>query len=141
MAQLHLNLFVHARGHHEAAWRHPSASRLPLTDIDYYAGIARIAEAGLFDSLFFADILTLFDQAEHSVKGGLEPLTLLAALATMTSRIGLIATASTTYTEPFNLARQFASLDHISRGRIGWNIVTSWIPGAERNFGQSEQSG
>jgi len=139
MENLHLNVFIHARGHHEAAWRHPSASRLPLTDIDYYAGIARTAEAGLFDSLFFADILTLFDEAEHSIKGGLEPLTLLAALAAMTQRIGLIATASTTYTEPFNLARQFASLDHISHGRIGWNIVTSWIPGAERNFGHERQ--
>lgn len=140
-AQLHLNLFVHSRGHHEAAWRHPSASRRPLTDFDYYARLARTAEAGLFDSLFFADILTLSDRTEHSVKGTLEPLTLLAALATVTQRIGLIATASTTYTEPFNLARQFASLDHISRGRIGWNIVTSWMPGAERNFGQEKQMG
>ena len=139
MRDLHLNVFIHARGHHEAAWRHPSASRQALTDIDYYGQIARTAEAGLLDSLFFADILTLFDEAEHSIKGGLEPLTLLAALATMTQRIGLIATASTTYTEPFNLARQFASLDHIGHGRIGWNIVTSWIPGAERNFGHERQ--
>ena len=139
MKNLHLNVFIHARGHHEAAWRHPSASRLKLTDIDYYGQIARTAEAGLLDSLFLADILTLFDMGETSAKGGLEPLTLLAALAGMTSRIGLIATASTTFTEPFNLARQFASLDHISRGRIGWNIVTSWAPGAERNFGQERQ--
>jgi alkanesulfonate monooxygenase SsuD/methylene tetrahydromethanopterin reductase-like flavin-dependent oxidoreductase (luciferase family) len=69
----------------------------------------------------------------------LEPLTVLAALAVSTSRIGLIATASTTYTEPFNLARQFASLDHISRGRIGWNIVTSWLAPAARNYGGSAQ--
>ncbi len=137
--QMRLNVFIHARGHHEAAWRHPSASRRPLTDIGYYAEVARIAEAGKLDSIFFADILTLFDESEHSVKGGLEPITLLAALAGMTERIGLIATASTTYTEPYNLARQFASLDHISGGRVGWNIVTSWIPGAERNFGHERQ--
>lgn len=139
MKRLHLNLFVHGRGHHEAAWRHPAASRLPLTDLGYYRQIARKAEQGCLDSLFLADILTVFDETETSAIGGLEPLTLLAAIAAETSRIGLIATASTTYTEPFNLARQFASLDHISGGRMGWNIVTSWTPGAARNFGQDRQ--
>ncbi len=139
--RLHLNLFIHARGHHEAAWRHPLATRRPLTDIGYYAALARTAEAGLLDSLFLADILTLGigEGSESSAAGGLEPLTLLAALAGATTRIGLIGTASTTYMEPFNLARQFASLDHISGGRAGWNIVTSWAPGAERQFGQAAQ--
>ena len=133
--QLHLNLFVMGRGHHEGAWRHPRASTQALTDIDYYESIARKAEAGRFDSIFFADALAIGGQMEFVAKGGLEPLTLLAALARATERIGLIATASTTYYEPFNLARLFSSLDHISHGRVGWNIVTSWVQGAAENFG------
>lgn len=134
---IHLNLFIHCRGHHEAAWRHPAASPLPLSDIRYYQDLAQRAEAGLFDAVFLADQLALGDDIAHGPRTALEPLTVLAALAVSTSQIGLIATASTTYTEPFNLARQFASLDHISRGRIGWNIVTSWLASATRNYGGS----
>ncbi|WP_156414084.1 LLM class flavin-dependent oxidoreductase [Bordetella sp. N] len=132
---IHLNLFVHGRGHHEAGWRHPSASRQPLTDIDYFASLARRAEEGKFDSVFFADYLALNDDIGHVAGAALEPITLLAALARATRHIGLIATVSTTYSEPFNIARQFASVDHISHGRAGWNIVTSWLPHASRNFG------
>src|ERR1700737_1516126 len=98
--QLHLNLFIHGRGHHEASWRHPDSSPLPLTDIRYYQDLAQRAEAALVD---------------------------------------LIATASTTYTEPFNLARQFASIDHISNGRAAWNIVTSWLATAAENYGGEGQ--
>lgn len=136
---LHLNLFVHGRGHHEAAWRHEAATTAALTDIRYYTQLAQRAEAALFDSVFLADALAIGDGIEHVAQGGLEPITTLAALAGATERIGLIATASTTYTEPFNLARQFASLDHISGGRIGWNIVTSWVSGAGPNFGHDRQ--
>jgi FMN-dependent oxidoreductase (nitrilotriacetate monooxygenase family) len=132
---IHLNLFIHGRGHHEAGWRHPGATRKALTDISYFADLAKRAESGRFDSIFFADALELGEGARHVASGALEPLTTLAALARETAQIGLIATASTTYTEPFNLARQFASLDHISGGRIGWNIVTSWVGGAGPNFG------
>jgi FMN-dependent oxidoreductase (nitrilotriacetate monooxygenase family) len=132
---LHLNLFIHGRGHHEAAWRHPDASPLPLTDIRYYTDLARKAEAGLFDSIFLADTLGVGDDVASAPRTRLEPVTTLAALAGVTSRIGLIATCSTTYTEPFNLARQFASLDHMSGGRIGWNIVTTWLAAASGNFG------
>ncbi|MDQ1078868.1 FMN-dependent oxidoreductase (nitrilotriacetate monooxygenase family) [Pseudoroseomonas cervicalis] len=135
--RLHLNLFIHGRGHHEAAWRHPAATARALTDPAYYLELARQAEAACFDAVFFADHLVLLpSEIAHSVQGGLEPLTLLGALAAGTRRIGLIATASTSYTEPFNLARQFASLDHISGGRVGWNIVTSWLAAASRNFGR-----
>lgn len=136
---IHLNLFVHGRGHHEAGWRHPGASQHALTDIDYYSSLAKLAEQGLFDSIFLADSLALGDGAQYVASGALEPVTALAALAQVTTHIGLIATASTTYTEPFNLARQFASLDHISRGRVGWNIVTSWVGGAGPNFGYDQQ--
>jgi FMN-dependent oxidoreductase (nitrilotriacetate monooxygenase family) len=132
---LHLNLFIHGRGHHEAAWRHPAASPLPLTDIRYYTDIARKAEAGLFDSIFLADTLGVGEDVAHAPRTWLEPITTLAALAGATSRIGLIATCSTTYTEPFNLARQFASLDHITGGRVGWNIVTTWLATASGNYG------
>src|SRR5438067_3573477 len=137
--QLHLNLFIHSRGHHEASWRHPAASPLPLTDIRYYQDMAQRAEAALFDSIFLADQLALGEDVAQAARTWLEPITVLAALAVVTSRIGMIATCSTTYTEPFNLARQFASLDHISSGRIGWNIVTSWLAPAARNYGGTAQ--
>src|SRR5215831_18344336 len=132
--QLHLNLFIHGRGHHEASWRHPDSSPLPLTDIRYYQDLAQRAEAALFDSIFFADQLALGGDVTQAPRTWLEPITVLAALAVSTSRIGLIATASTTYTEPFNLARQFASIDHISNGRAAWNIVTSWLATAAENY-------
>jgi FMN-dependent oxidoreductase (nitrilotriacetate monooxygenase family) len=137
--QLHLNLFIHSRGHHEASWRHPDASPLALTDIRYYQDLAQRAEWALFDSVFLADQLALGGDVAQAARTWLEPVTVLAAVAVATSRIGMIATASTTYTEPFNLARQFASLDHISNGRVAWNIVTSWLATAARNFGGAGQ--
>ena len=137
--QLHLNLFINSRGHHEASWRHPRSSPLALSDIRYFQELAQKAESGLFDSIFLADQLALPDDVASAPRTWLEPVTALGALAVSTSRIGLIATASTTYTEPFNLARQFASLDHMSGGRIGWNIVTSWMAAAARNFGGAGQ--
>src|SRR5437764_2057143 len=137
--QLHLNLFFHSRGHHEASWRHPASSPLALTDIRYYQDLARRAEAALFDSIFLAAQLALGEDVPQAARTWLEPVTVLSALAVSTSHIGLIATASTTYTEPFNLARQFASIDHISNGRAGWNIVTSWLAAAARNYGGDGQ--
>lgn len=137
--EMHLNLFIHSRGHHEASWRHPASSSLPLTEISYYQDLAQKAEAGLFDSLFLADQLAIGTDLKDGARAGLEPLTLLSALAVTTSRIGLIGTVSTTYSEPFNLTRQFASIDHISGGRVGWNIVTSWLAPAARNYGDTDQ--
>ena len=137
--QLHLNLFIHGRGHHEASWRHPASSPLALTDISYYQDLAQRAEAALFDSIFLADQLALGDDAAQAARTWLEPVTVLAAVAAATTRIGMIATCSTTYTEPFNLARQFGSLDHISNGRVGWNIVTSWLATAAANYGGTGQ--
>lgn len=137
--QLHLNLFFHSRGHHEASWRHPDTSPYALTDIRYYQDLAQRAEAAKFDSVFLADQLALGEDVAQAARTWLEPITVLAALAVSTRHIGLIATASTTYTEPFNLARQFASIDHISNGRAAWNIVTSWLATAARNFGGAGQ--
>ena len=139
--QLHLNLFIHSRGHHEASWRHPLTSPLALSDIAYYQDLAQRAEAACFDAIFLADQLALGDDVDQAARIWLEPIVALAAIAPVTSKIGLIATASTTYTEPFNLARQFGSLDHISHGRVGWNIVTSWLAAAAGNYGGSSQIG
>jgi FMN-dependent oxidoreductase (nitrilotriacetate monooxygenase family) len=133
--QFHLNLFINSRGHHEASWRHAQSTPLPLTDVRYYIDCAQKAEAAHFDSIFLADVLNVPEDIDRSARVWLEPVTTLAALAVTTSRIGLIATASTTYAEPFNLARQFASLDHASNGRAAWNIVTSFSAAASRNFG------
>src|SRR5438552_5031697 len=138
--QLHLNLFIHSRGHHEASWRHSASSPLPLTGIRYYQDLAQRAEAALFDSVFLADQLALGGDVAQAPRTWLEPITVLAAMAGVTSRVGLIATASTTYTEPFNLARQFASIDHISNGRAAWNIVTSWLATAAENYGGDGQA-
>jgi FMN-dependent oxidoreductase (nitrilotriacetate monooxygenase family) len=137
--QLHLNLFIQSRGHHEAAWNHPDAAHEDLMDVGYYQRIAQRAESGLFDSIFFADVLAATDDNALTGKVWLEPITLLAAIAAVTSRIGLIATASTTYSQPYNLARQFCSVDHISNGRAGWNIVTTWMQAAARNFGDTRE--
>lgn len=137
---LHLNVFIPTTGHHEASWLHPEAQPDRTTDIGYYREIASIAERGRFDSLFLADQLAIGRSVRHVAQGKLEPLTLLSALSGSTERIGLIATASTTYNEPYNLARQFASLDHISSGRAGWNIVTSWSAEAAGNFGLAERA-
>ncbi|MDX2158949.1 MAG: LLM class flavin-dependent oxidoreductase [Hyphomicrobiaceae bacterium] len=135
--QMHINLFIYSRGHHEASWRHPLATPRSLTDVQYYIECAQKAEAACFDSIFLADTLAAPADLNSASRVWLEPLTTLGSLAVTTSRIGLIATASTTYTEPFNLARQLASVDHSSGGRVGWNIVTTFSNAASRNFGSS----
>src|SRR5258708_36448705 len=135
--QLHLNLCIQSRGQHEASWRHPNSSPLPLTDIRYYQDLAQRAERSLFDSIFLADQLALGGDVPQAPRTWLEPITVLAALAVATSRIGLIATAATTYTEPFHLARQFASIDHISNGRPAWNIPTSSLAPPAENYRRS----
>ncbi len=136
--QLHLNAFLMNAGHHDAAWRHPRSRPERVTDVRYFQELARTAERGKLDSVFFADGLALQGKVRHNALGGFEPLTLLAALATVTEHVGLIATVSTTFNEPFHTARKFASLDHISGGRAGWNIVTSGSVDEARNFGLEE---
>lgn len=133
--QLKLNLFVYPGGHHEAAWRHPQSAVGQVLDIGYYQDLARKAEAAKFDAVFFADGPSLADNIRYATRFRLEPFTWLSAIAAVTDRIGLIGTASTTYLEPYNAARLFASLDHLSKGRAGWNIVTTGAPDAAYNFG------
>ncbi|MGJ5763058.1 LLM class flavin-dependent oxidoreductase, partial [Streptomyces galbus] len=120
---------------HEASWRLPESDPSAHVDLAHYVRLARTAERGTFDSLFLADGPQLWSSVAQRPAGALEPLTLLTALATATEHIGLIATASTSYNSPYNLARKFASLDIISGGRAGWNIVTTAGAEAARNFG------
>ncbi|MFI6048290.1 LLM class flavin-dependent oxidoreductase [Nocardia sp. NPDC051321] len=133
--QLSLNAFIYPGGHHEAAWRHPDSQPDRIYDVDYYQEIGRTAEAAKLDAVFFADGPALRTNVKHNAGSGLEPITLLTAIATATTHLGLIATASTTYYEPYNLARLFSTLDHLSRGRAGWNIVTTGTDLAAANFG------
>ncbi|MFG3204763.1 LLM class flavin-dependent oxidoreductase [Streptomyces sp. NPDC048192] len=133
--RLHLNAFLMDTGHHEASWRLPESDPHAHVDLKHYVRLARTAERGAFDSLFLADGPQLWGSLAQRPAGALEPLTLLTALATATEHIGLIATASTSYNSPYNLARKFASLDIISGGRAGWNIVTTAGAEAARNFG------
>src|SRR5215470_19135525 len=137
--RMHFNLFIHDTGHHEASWRLPESDPLSHVDVEYYERLARTAEGAGFDSVFFADSPVLWGDPGRRPSGRLEPTLLLVALARATSRIGLIATASTSYNEPYNLARRFASLDHISGGRAGWNIVTTAGAEAARNFNLDAQ--
>ncbi|MDN6498885.1 MAG: LLM class flavin-dependent oxidoreductase [Yaniella sp.] len=134
--QLHFNAFLMGCGHHQAAWRHPSSAVEQLGDISYYERLAQIAERGLFDAIFFADGQSAGDPSSGPL-WFLEPLTALAAIARKTSRIGLVATVSTTFHTPFHAARMLASLDHISQGRIGWNVVTSMFDVEARNHSMS----
>jgi FMN-dependent oxidoreductase (nitrilotriacetate monooxygenase family) len=138
---MHFNLFLHDTGHHEASWRLPGAHRHADIDVGYHEQLTRAAEAAKFDSVFLADSPQLWGHPGRRPSGKLEPITLLTALACATQRIGLIATASTSYNNPYNLARRFASLDHISGGRAGWNIVTTAGDDAARNFGLDTQPG
>ena len=138
--QVHLNLFIHSRGHHEAAWRHPDASPYLLTDFRYYEDLAKKAEAATFDSIFLSDILALGSDIEHTPRAVLDPIPFSVEVAAITEKIGIIGTASTTYVEPYNLARQFASLDHISNGRSAWNIVTTASAAAAENYSANPQA-
>ena len=112
--QLSLNLFIYPGGHHEAAWRYRASAADRILDVTYYQELAQRAEASKFDAVFFADGPALADNVRYAQRFRIEPITLLSAIAAATQRIGLIATASTTYNEPYNLARLFASLDHVS---------------------------
>jgi FMN-dependent oxidoreductase (nitrilotriacetate monooxygenase family) len=136
--QLKLNLFIYPGGHHEAAWRHAKSQPERLLDLSFYQELAQRAEAAKLDAVFFADGPALESNVQYATRFRLEPFTWLSAIAAATDRIGLIGTASTTYLEPYNAARLFASLDHLSGGRAGWNIVTTGAERAARNFGLDE---
>lgn len=141
--KMRLGLSIRGHGYHPAAWRHPNVPADGTLDVAHYARSARIAERGKLDMIFFADGAGI--RQGDTPRGSLcrtgrdmielEPTTLLPALAMLTRHVGLVATASTTYNEPYNLARKFATLDLISKGRAGWNVVASWSEHEAQNFG------
>ncbi|MFF2481359.1 LLM class flavin-dependent oxidoreductase [Paenibacillus sp. NPDC058071] len=121
-------------GSHTTVWRHPRYWSDASINIDYFVSAARKAEEGKLDFVFVGDSLYVNDHTAPHLINRLEPLTLLSVVAGATSRIGLVGTLSTTYHEPFHVARLFGSLDHVSRGRAGWNVVTTALPGTAENF-------
>lgn len=139
--QMRLGAFLYPSGHHIAAWRHPDAKADAGIDFQHYVALARAAEAAKFDLIFLADgvgtrgeNVDFLSRTAHSYQAQFEPITLLSALAAVTERIGLVGTASTSFNEPYHVARKFASLDHISGGRAGWNLVTSSSEYEAHNF-------
>src|SRR5579859_3786672 len=143
--QLHLGAFMRPAAIHTGAWRYPGADPEANFSLDQMRRSIRRLEEAKFDAFFMADHLALLNmpmsalRRSHTVTS-FEPFTLLSALAMETDRIGLVATASTTFDAPYHIARRFASLDHISGGRAGWNVVTTANPDAALNFGQEIQA-
>ena len=141
--QLHLGAFMRPVGIHTAWWRYPGAYPDANFNLKHLIRFIQTLERGRFDAFFMADHLAVLNMPMPALRRSatvtsFEPLTLLSALAMVTERIGLIATASTTFDEPYHIARRFASLDHISGGRAGWNVVTTSNPDAALNFGLTE---
>src|ERR1700753_1280487 len=141
--QLHLGAFMRPVSIHTAWWRYPGAYPDANFNFRHIAHFAQSLERGKFDAFFMADHLALLNMPMNALKRSatttsFDPLTLLPALAVVTERLGLIATASTTFNDPYHIARKFASLDHISNGRAGWNLVTTSNPEAALNFGLDE---
>ena len=135
--QMHLGVFAVGTGNHIAGWRHPGAFK-SASDLSAFVAMAQTAERGKLDMFFIADGLKTTTDTHPGFMVQLEPLTTLSAISMVTTHIGLVATASTTFCEPYNLARTLATLDHISDGRAGWNIVTSSDPDSGKNFGREE---
>jgi alkanesulfonate monooxygenase len=140
--QLHLGLSIANIGYHHAAWRHPDVPAGGAMDFAHYRRCAKLAEAGLFDFIFLADTASVrsldkpnfardreLEQVKH------EPLALMAALAAITTKVGLVPTVSSTYTDPYNIARGVGALDHLTHGRAGWNLVTGFCNDEARNYG------
>ncbi|HWL05308.1 MAG TPA: LLM class flavin-dependent oxidoreductase [Xanthobacteraceae bacterium] len=138
--QLKLGFFLRPVGHHIAAWRHPDSQADAGENFEHLVEMAKLAERGLFDFIFCADAATVYTAQKKSLHrthyvSWIEPMSLLTGIAARTSHIGLVATASTSFEEPYNVARRFSSLDLISGGRSGWNVVTTGSPLVAENFG------
>lgn len=136
--QLHLGAILEGVGTDQHSWRDPELPGDASIDIDWYVRNAQLAEEAKFDLVFIVDSPFITPDTAPHFLNRLEPLTLLSAIATQTRRIGLVGTLTTSYWEPYNVARQFGSLDHISRGRAGWNVVTTGLEGAAQNYGREE---
>ncbi|MER2190879.1 MAG: LLM class flavin-dependent oxidoreductase [Solibacillus sp.] len=135
--QLHLGAIIHGVGGNISGWRHPEVQTNASVSLNFYKQQALTAEKGKFDLVFIADGLYINEKSIPHFLNRFEPLTILSALAAVTTNIGLVGTVSTSYSEPFNVARQFASLDQISHGRAGWNVVTSPLEKSALNFNKT----
>ncbi|WP_045047805.1 LLM class flavin-dependent oxidoreductase [Rouxiella chamberiensis] len=136
--QLRLGAIIQGPSGNMSAWRHPDAVADASINVEFVQQLAKKAEQAKFDFLFVADGLYITAQSIPHFLNRFEPLTLLSALSLVTQKIGLVATLSTSYSEPFTVARQFASLDHLSGGRAGWNVVTSPLEGSAKNFSRDK---
>lgn len=136
--QMKLGVFLMGTGHHIASWRHPDAQADASENVEFFKEVAVKAEQGKLDMLFLSDGLSFNELSHPAEQVRFEPLTLLSVLSTVTKNIGLTATASTTYNEPFHIARKFSSLDHLSCGRAAWNIVTSYYSAEASNFNKDQ---
>lgn len=141
--QLHLGAFMRPVSLHTGAWRFPGAYADANFNFRHLKQFVQKLESACFDAFFMADHLAVLNMPVDALKRShtatsFEPFTLLSALASVTEKIGLVATASTTFDEPYHIARRFASLDHLSDGRAGWNLVTTSNPDAALNFGRED---
>ncbi|RNF38893.1 LLM class flavin-dependent oxidoreductase [Planococcus salinus] len=148
--QIHLNAFDMTSAMHNShgLWKHPNSKRhLHYKDLDYWVELAKLLERGKFDAVFFADVLGIYDVYEDSmdpaIRDGVQvplndPAFVVPAMAAVTEHLSFAVTVSTTYEQPFGNARRFSTLDHLTKGRIAWNVVTSYLPNAARNFGLSD---
>ncbi len=136
--QLKFGAIIHGIGGSMSTWRHPEVQADASVSFDFYKRQAQKAEEGKFDLVFIADGLFINEKSLPHFLNRFEPVTILSALAGVTSRIGLVGTISTSYSEPFTVSRQLASLDHISGGRAGWNVVTSPLEGSALNYSREE---
>jgi FMN-dependent oxidoreductase (nitrilotriacetate monooxygenase family) len=147
---LSFNLFeMNTVGHiSHGLWRHPANTRERYTDLEFWQDQARLLEAGLFDSVFLADVIGAYDGYRGGPETALreavqipnnDPLLVIPAMAAVTRHLGFVATFSTTYEPPFTFARRASTLDHLTKGRFGWNVVTSYLPNAARNFGLDDE--
>jgi FMN-dependent oxidoreductase (nitrilotriacetate monooxygenase family) len=136
--KLKLGFILHGVGRTWNDWRHPDKDVNASTSLAFYVRQAQVAEKGKFDFLFVADSLSITEKSSPHYLNRIEPITILSALAAVTTKIGLVGTLTVSYSEPFNVARQFSSLDHISGGRAGWNVVTSWLGDTAANFSRAE---
>ncbi|MEE3247968.1 MAG: NtaA/DmoA family FMN-dependent monooxygenase, partial [Chloroflexota bacterium] len=136
--KMRIGVFLSGSGGNMASWRHPNAVPDGAVNLGYYKGMTRTAEEAKLDFAFFGDGLYISEKSHPNFLVRFEPLTLLAALSMVTTHIGLAATLSTTYSDPYTVARQFSSIDHLSDGRAGWNIVTSPLEGSAANYSKRE---
>ncbi|WP_135555868.1 LLM class flavin-dependent oxidoreductase [Paenibacillus cymbidii] len=136
--QVKLGAMIQGAGGGWGDWRHPDSVADAAINFPYYRKHAQKAEEGKFDFVFIADSVSINAKSSPHYLNRFEPLTILSAIAAVTERIGLVATLTSSYSEPYTVARQFASLDHISGGRAGWNVVTSWLSGSAENYSKAE---